>query len=101
MTDFFRWQWMWKSRPRLIGIAVGAMALAGLAVLYALTRPGPMSRGQMFIVCGGLMFALLGGYQLLQGLFSPAGSFGNHDAPDPALRTTPKQKRRRKPARPD
>jgi hypothetical protein len=33
----------------------------------------------MLLIYGGIMFVGMGLYQLLQGLFSPAGAFGDHD----------------------
>ena len=86
VSNFFRWQWMWRSRPRLIGIALGAMAFGAALILFAVLAPGPIDKGKGLTICGGVMFAALGGYQLLQGMFSPAGAFGDHDAPEPARR---------------
>ena len=79
MTDFLRWQWMWRSRPRLLLIAVGAVVFGGLLILFALTRTRPLRKGEMLLIYGGITFVVMGLYQLLQGLFSPAGAFGDHD----------------------
>ena len=76
MTDFLRWQWMWRSRPRLLLIAVGAVVFGGLLILFALTRTRPLRKGEMLLIYGGITFVVMGLYQLLQGLFSPAGAFG-------------------------
>jgi len=89
LAEFFRWQWMWRSRPRLIAIAVGAILFGCGWVVFGIFSPGPMNKGKWLIVICGLMFALLGGYQLLQGVLSPAGAFGNHEKEDPTRRTLP------------
>ena len=79
MDDLFRWQWMWKSRSRLLALAGAAMALGTLALAYAATRPGPFGKPRYMLIFCGVSFILAGAYQLLQGLFSPAGAFGDHD----------------------
>ena len=84
MSRLFSWQWMWKSRPRLIGVAAATLAFGGLAILYGVTRPGPWNKPVFMIHFGGATVIAYGGSQLLQALFSPAGAFG--DATDRGAR---------------
>jgi hypothetical protein len=94
MAQMFRWQWMWKSRSRLLALGSATVAFGGIAIAYAVTRDGPFGRSLMMIVLGGATLIVGGGYQLLQGLLSPAGAFG-----DPEARERPHRKKRRpKPA---
>jgi hypothetical protein len=96
----FRWQWMWKSRARLIGIAVGAMVFGAALILYAVVSPGPFNKGKGLVIAGGVMFAGMGGFQLLQGVLSPAGAFGERDRTRevPRLGGGSKWKRKGRPA---
>jgi hypothetical protein len=94
MAQMFRWQWMWKSRARLLGLALGSIALGSMAILYAVTRDGPYTKPLFMILFSGGWFIAVGGYQLLQGLLSPAGAFGDHEA---SVRPH-RKKRRPKPA---
>jgi len=91
MAQLFRWQWMWKSRSRLLGLAAVAIAFGSLMILYALTRPGQLGKPHFMIIIGGIWLIALGGYQILQGLFSPGGAFGDHDA-----KVKPRRLRRKK-----
>jgi hypothetical protein len=77
VNRLFSWQWMWGSRPRLLAVAAGTLAFGGLAILYAVTRPQPWNKPVFMIIFGGLTVIGYGGYQMLQGLFSPAGAFGD------------------------
>jgi hypothetical protein len=96
LADFFRWQWMWKSRARVIALAVAAMAVGAALILYAVLTPGPFNKGKGLVIAGGVMFAGMGGFQLLQGVLSPAGAFGEHDRTRevPRLEGPPKRKRK-------
>lgn len=82
MLPFFRWQWMWQSRRRVIAVALAEIALGAGCLLFALLTPGPFSRARALVLFGGLMIGGLGGYQLLQGLLSPDGAFRDHDFDD-------------------
>lgn len=73
---------MWKTRLRVVGVALAEMAAGAGCLLFALLIPGPFSRARALVLFGGLMIGGLGGYQLLQGLLSPAGAFGDHDFDD-------------------
>jgi len=100
MTDLFRWQWMWTSRRRLIGFALAAIAVGGLILLYVPTAAGRWDKPRVSMFCLGVMVLGMGVYQLLQGLLSPAGAFGDHDDTDgPRLR--PALKRWKRETKPD
>lgn len=100
LSDFFRWQWMWRSRSRLIVIAIGAIVVGVGLIALGLLSLGRMTRGTWLIVICGVMLVLMGGYQLLQGLLSPPGAFGDHEKADPTRRTTPAAPRPRRNRRP-
>ena len=94
LADFFRWQWMWKSRARLIAIAVGAMAVGVVLILYAVLSPGPFNKGKGLVIAGGVIVGGMGGFQLLQGMLSPAGAFGERDRTREVPRLDEKRKRK-------
>ena len=96
LADFFRWQWMWKSRVRVIAIAVGALAFGAGLILYAVLSPGPFNKGKGLVIAGGVIVAGMGGFQLLQGVLSPAGAFGGPDRTREVPRLTGESKRKRK-----
>lgn len=97
LAELFRWQWMWKSRSRLIAIAVGVIVFGVVVIVYGSTRP-VFNKGPMMVVIGGVVFVGMGGYQLLQGVLSPAGAFGDHDYDDSREgQRRPWRQRRRKP----
>jgi len=84
MPHLFRWQWLWRSRVRLLtfGLSVFALwlALAGLLIgLVVWGRPNAnIARG----IPAPVMLLALGGYVILQAVFSPSGAFGDHDNAD-------------------
>ena len=86
MAQLVRWQWMWKSRLRLLALGSGVVAIGNSAILFALTRSGPFNKAVFLILFGGVWILGVGGYQILQGLFSPAGAFGDHDAKEKPYR---------------
>ena len=99
LADYFRWQWMWRSRPRLIAIALGAMAVGAGLILYAVLSPGPFNKGKGLVIAGGVIVAGMGGFQLLQGILSPAGAFGVADPTRQVPRLKERRERKRRKGR--
>lgn len=101
MFGSLRWQWLWRSRRRLFAAGLGVFLL-GVAVLALLVvtwvwgRPNPnIARG----ILAPVLLMAIGGFMMLQAVFSGGGAFGDHDAPDPTRRTlppTPQSKRSRR-----
>lgn len=102
LADFFRWQWLWRSRRRLfvIGLVVFLLGMALLALLIATWLWGPPNANIGRGVPAPVVLMALGGYGMLQATFSGGGAFGDHDRPLP--KTLPaKPTRRRKSKRED
>jgi hypothetical protein len=84
VLPFFRWQWFWRSRQRLLlcGLGVTAVGLVCLA-FTVVTWPDAMRRASFArLVAMGTLFLAVGGYPVLVALLSPAGAFGDHDHDD-------------------
>lgn len=77
MDRWFTWQWMWRSRLRLLGVGTAVLAFGGLAMFFAVTRPGPWGKPVFLIIFGSISIMATGGYQVLQALFSSPGAFGD------------------------
>lgn len=83
LADYFRWQWLWRSRRRLfvLGLVVFLLGVALLVLLVSTWLWGGNSR----IVRGlplPLVLMAVGGYGVLQAAFSGGGAFGDHDHDD-------------------
>jgi hypothetical protein len=84
LADYFRWQWLWRSRRRLftVGLVVflsGVLLLAILLGTWWWGRP-VVSVGRVIAV--PLILMAVGGYGVLQAAFSGGGAFGDHDHDD-------------------
>jgi hypothetical protein len=81
MGRLFGWRWLWRSRIRLL--AVGLLILAGgvaVLVMSILDLRSNTQAGRGLV--GGVVFAGLGGWFVLQALLSDAGAFGDTDTSD-------------------
>ena len=102
MTDFFHWKWMWQSRRRVIGIGLGGVLIGLLLIGFMVLSWPRMSRSQMLVIWGGVFLVGSGGYQVLQGLFSPAAAFGIQESvSDEEHRVARMRKFRRPPPKPE
>jgi hypothetical protein len=84
VLPYFRWQWLWRSRRRLLACGLVLFVLGGLYLAFALHVAWPRLVHRWFVLHGGIAVGLIGvgGYMALQALFSPAGAFGDHDHDD-------------------
>ena len=97
LADFFRWQWLWRSRRRLfvIGLVVFLLGVALLVLLIATWLWGPPNGNIARGIPAPVILMALGGYGMLQATFSGGGAFGDHDRPLPKTLPPAKRTRRR------
>jgi hypothetical protein len=81
MPQLFRWQWLWQSRRRLLlyGAAVFALGLAFAGLLAGLMIWGRPNANIVRGVPLPVFLMAVGGYAIMQAVFSPSGAFGDHD----------------------
>jgi hypothetical protein len=101
LGDFFRWQWLWRSRRRLftVGLVVFLSGAGLLALLIATWMWGRPNRNIARGLIAPVILMGLGGFGMCQAAFSGGRAFGDHDAPDPTRRTLPPVPRSKRPRR--
>lgn len=101
MLPFLRWQWLWRSRRRLLAVGLAAVAAGGLLLSWAVLMVRPWLNRHSYVVGGfGVFLIGWGGYLLLNVLLAPAGVFGDHDHDD-SRDWRRRAWRRKRPAPPD
>ncbi len=72
-----RWQWLWRSRQRVLGVGWLGVLLCAAICYHAYTRHNAPMKGRMLAAIGAVQIGALSGYLILQGLFSGGAAFGN------------------------